>query len=318
MPMLRPPARRARRRSRVYKKKTAYKKKRKTYKRKRVDRGVFLKVSSGAIPLILDNNFAQYPIDPQFVQTPDTFQNDISFNIGQNTNPELPIALNDAFSNLGNPISSYKTIQLGLDEGDFTSYASLYKYMQVYKIKVQYIPAITEGNVIAIAGASGSAGAVAGVMTTDIDRDGLSKDAVGLDKYWENYPPSLPGQRKAMSRKVSRNKSIYRGWTRTFKPSQSLLKEDKYNTNTIQYVQSNPKSKYQYQPQYSLQDIATNLDGIKLGNQQFVMRMRKPQYSGFPSTSINAINVPFPPANEYVRLGTIKATAFVKFIEPYN
>jgi len=315
MPMLRPPARRARRRSRVYKKKTMYKKKRKSYKKKRQDKGTFLKVTSGSIPLLFDNNFAGQPPIPGILQTPDTFQTGLQFQIG-GENPTGSISLTDAFYQ-GRPLNN-TTVQMGLDDANFSSYADLYKYMQIYKISVKYTPTITRGGVIAIAGASGASGAIGGTMTTDINRDASTLE--NFEEYWENFPPDLAGQSKSMSRKVSRSTTMYKGWTRTFKPSNKLLQfegqgQGSFNTDVFA-VQNNPKDKYQYQPKIDLNLVGSA--GTALGTQRMVIRMRKPQYSGFPATSVDALDVDFPPNNNYCRAGTITCTAYVKFSQPYN
>jgi hypothetical protein len=187
---------------------------------------------------------------------------------------------------------------LGLDTADLISYATLYKYYQVYKIRLTYIPSITQGSVLQNI-TTDATGAVAGTFTTDIARDSFP--------YWTEYQADLAGQAKSMSRKVSRTKSIYKGWTRSFKP-----------TNPITETVPNPKAEYQYNPKNKTANITSGSNGEFLGNQSFIIRCRKPQYSGFPAASIDALDVDFPQANNYVRAGTLKATAYIKFIQPYN
>lgn len=279
----------------AYKRKSYAKKRtmkpRKSY-RKKPDSGTFLKVSSATIPFIIDNNFVA---DPSYVQSPDTYQTNILFGFGRSTVQNDIILTDSIIPSLSAP-SSATTVNLGLNNADFVAYAKLYKYVQVYKIMVTYIPSITQGTVLQNI-STDATGAVAGAFTTDIARD--------VSSYWPEYPSDLDGQAKSMSRKVSRTKSIYKGWTRSFAPSEKLL-----------FPMANPKSEYQYKPKITLKDYDEDFDYI--GNQGFVIRCRKPQYSGFPAASIDALDIDFPQATKYIRAGTIKCHAYLKFIQPYN
>ncbi|AXH76498.1 MAG: putative capsid protein [Cressdnaviricota sp.] len=267
-------------------------KRRKTYRKKQPDTGTYLKVSSPTIPFIIDNNFiAQSGI----VQTPDTYQTSLTFGFGRQS-VQKDIVLNDAIiSSVSFPVNP-TIVNLGLNNADFEAYAKLYKYVQVYKIVVTYIPSVTQGTVLQNI-STDATGAVAGAFTTDIARD--------VTSYWPEYPPDLDGQAKSMSRKVSRTKSIYKGWTRSFAPSEKLT-----------FPMSNPKAEYQYKPKITLKDYDEDFDII--GNQGFVIRCRKPQYSGFPAASIDALDIDFPQTSNYIRAGTIKCHAYIKFIQPFN
>lgn len=264
-------------------------KRRKTYSKK-PDTGTYLKVSSPTIPFIIDNNFVA---GTGLVQTPDTYQTALTFGFGRST-VQKDIVLNDA-ALFGFP-NDPTVVNLGLNNADFEAYAKLYKYVQVYKIMVTYIPSVTQGSVLQNI-TTDATGAVAGAFTTDIARD--------VENYWSEYPLDLDGQAKSMSRKISRTKSIYKGWTRSFAPSQKLV-----------VPMSNPKAEYQYKPKIDLKEYDETFDII--GNNQFVIRCRKPQYSGFPAASIDALDIDFPQATKYIRAGTIKCHAYIKFIQPYN
>jgi len=264
-------------------------KRRKTYSKK-PDTGTYLKVSSPTIPFIIDNNFVA---GTGLVQTPDTYQTALTFGFGRST-VQNDIVLNDA-ALFGFPLDP-TVVNLGLNNADFEAYAKLYKYVQVYKIMVTYIPSVTQGSVLQNI-TTDATGAVAGAFTTDIARD--------VENYWSEYPLDLDGQAKSMSRKISRTKSIYKGWTRSFAPSQKLV-----------VPMSNPKAEYQYKPKIDLKEYDESFDII--GNNQFVIRCRKPQYSGFPAASIDALDIDFPQATKYIRAGTIKCHAYIKFIQPYN
>lgn len=292
---------------RTYKKKTSKRKapyKRKSYAKKRKmtrktyrkgpDTGTYLKLSSTSIPFILDNNFVA---ESGFVQTSDTYQGSFKFKFGSST-PQLNLKLTDKVVDTIN-VPAIQNINLGLDSGDLSAYAALYKYVQVYKIVVQYIPTITQGSVLQNI-TTDATGAVAGTFTTDMLRDNP------VD-YWNEYSPDLEGQAKSMSRKVTRTKTIYKGWTRTFKPS---LK--------ITGVDPNPKAKFQYQPELPLVGSSGGSPLENLGEQQFIIRCRKPQYSGFPAASEDALDIDFPQTANYIRAGTIRATAYIKFTHPYN
>ena len=296
MPYKRTYKKKSSKRKAPYKRKSYAKKRkmtRKTYK-KGPDTGTYLKVSSTSIPFIIDNNFVA---DPLYVQTPDTYQGRFDFNIGS-TDAQENLKLNDnVFASGSGP--SVQTIQLGLDSGDWSAYASLYKYVQIYKIVVQYIPTITQGSVLQNI-TTDATGAVAGTFTTDIDREGVTGG-----NYWQEYTPDLEGQAKSMSRKVTRTKTIYKGWTRTFRPSR-----------VVTGVDPNPKAKYQYQPDYELQNFFPTF--TEVGDQNFIIRCRKPQYSGFPAASEDALDIDFPQQGNYVRAGTIRATAYIKFTHPFN
>ncbi len=268
-------------------------KRRKTYSKK-PDTGTFLKVSSPTIPFILDNNFIA---EANYKQTPDTYQSFLTFAFGRSTTQNDVILNDKVLDSVSMPSPTLPTVvNLGLNNADFEAYAKLYKYVQVYKITVTYIPSITQGTVLQNI-STDATGAVAGAFTTDIARD--------VNNYWADYQPDLDGQAKSMSRKVSRTKSIYKGWTRSFAPSEKLL-----------FPMSNPKAEYQYKPKIALKDYDDSFDII--GNQAFIIRCRKPQYSGFPAASIDALDIDFPQSTKYIRAGTIKCHAYIKFIQPYN
>lgn len=296
------PRRKTYRRKRTYKRKSMpkkrYNKRRRTY-RKKADSGTFLKISSSALPVVINNKSAAQ--SAQYALTPDTFQTNIRFKIGDTEGGET-IQINNEINldNDGLPrFFAQNDVYLG--SSDLLSrYQGLYKYMQVYKIVVKFTPAITEGGVLSPTTGSYYPNAISGHVTTDIDSGNF------LDRYIENYPPTLDGNAKANSRKVSRERKITRSWTRTFVPKQFI-------SDTV----PNPRAKYQYKPEKDLSTTSSLDDGeIELSGADLIIRMRKPQLAGFTATSIEGTEIDFPEIGSFVRYGTMMVHAYVKFRSP--
>ncbi len=292
------PKRRTYRKKRTYKRKSMSKrrtmKRRKTYRKKSSDQGTYLKISSSALPVILNNKSA--PDDSLFELTPDTMQSTFDFKIGD-TESGASLIINNQQRTSDQELTN-NTIFLGSSDL-LSKYTGLYKYMQVYKIVVKFTPTITEGGVLSPTAGTYYANAVSGMMTTDIDSNNFDQ------KYTSLYPATVDGNAKANSRAVSRETRITKGWTRTFVPKEY-----------IQSVVPNPKARFQYKPEYTIGTGSSEDSSIRLGDQKFVIRMRKPQLAGQTAASIEATEVEFPSAGEFVRFGTVMVHAYVKFKGP--
>lgn len=276
---------------RRYNKSTRKRYKRKGMRRKRADTGTFLKVSSTAIPVVLNNKSAATGAN---VLTPDTFQHALAFNIGNSITPGDQSTIQ--ITNEVDIDTSFPQTNINCGTSlAHQGYEKLYKYVQFYKIVVKFYPTITEGGTLSTDPASvgGFSNAISGQVTTDIERD--------EEDYGEEYPASLDGQLKSMSRKVARNHNILKPWTRTFTPSKKLL-----------VLMSNPKSEYQYTPKEIVRDIN------EMGDQKFIIRMRIPQAAGFVAPNLDSTELDFPPVDNFVRFGTLQATAYIKYIQPFN
>lgn len=270
-------------------KKRTYTKRRRTYRRSS-DTGTYLKISSGALPVVIENKSAP---SPNLTLSPDTFQGSLRFLIGDTASGET-IIINNEMSTTTTPNFAKRTnVYLGSSDF-FSKYAALYKYMQVYKIVVKFTPTITEGGIISTAPGQYYTNAINGSITTD-------QGIIG-DGYFTDYPADLEGQSRANSRKVSRVHSLIKGWTRTFVPKR-----------VIREVVTNPKSKYQYKPEY---DLTTRTTQTFLCENDFIFRMRKPQLAGFTATTIEGTEVDFPELGSLVRYGTLNVHAYVKFRTP--
>lgn len=290
-----------RKRKASYRRKSVKRSRRTVYKRRRtrrgVDKGTFLKLSSTALPVVIQNTIT--PTSPATI-TPDTFQGALTFAVGTTENGST-IMLDNAQPNSSIGIDlNMKTnvVYLGLG-GLLDKYADLYNYMQVYKIVVKFTPAITEGGLIVTSTTDGTQfpNAISGEVTTDINRDSVTD-------YDRDYPNDLVGMAKSQSRRVSRNHRLLKGWTRTFVPSIQINGE------------SNPKAKYQYKPKYSLTSNTDPDSKILLGRNQFIIRMRQPEIAGFQAGSLDGTELVFPAPKNFVRYGTLRATAYVKFTSP--
>jgi len=277
--------------------KKRYNKRRRTY-RKKVDSGTYLKISSSALPVVINNKST--PQSEDYALTPDTFQTALRFKIGDTESGET-IQINNEIENdsSGNPRSLARNdVYLGSSDL-LVRYQGLYKYMQVYKIVVKFTPAITEGGILSPTTGSYYPNAISGMVTTDFD----SGDP--YDKYLDTYPPTVDGNAKANSRKVSRERKITRSWTRTFVPKDPI-------TDTV----PNPRARYQYKPEKELNNISPLDPDITLSGSKLIIRMRKPQLAGFTATSIEGTEIDFPEAGSYVRYGTLMVHAYVKFRSP--
>lgn len=296
------PKRRTYRKKRTYKRKQTVKrrpmKRRRTYRKKSGDKGTYLKISSSALPVILNNKSA--PDDAQYELTSDTLQATFDFKLGDTEGGESLIINNQQkkATQYSDPELTPNSIYLGSTDL-LSKYTGLYKYMQVYKIVVKFTPSITDGGVISPSEGSYYANAVSGMMTTDIDSNNLNQE------YTVLYPASLDGNAKANSRAVARETKLTRGWTRTFVPKEF-----------IQSIVPNPKARYQYKPEYTLGVGYTAGTALRLGGQKFVIRMRKPQLAGQTAANIEGTEVDYPAAGEFLRFGTIMVHAYLKFKSP--
>ena len=295
------PRRRYYRKKRTYKRKSMpkrrYNKRRRTYRRK-VDSGTYLKVSSSALPVVIQNKTA--PQSAEYELTPDTFQTALRFRMGDTEGGESIIINNE--QKIGTEFVDPQLITNEVYVGSkdlLTKYTNLYKYMQVYKIVVKFTPAITEGGVLSPTTGTYYSNAVSGMVTTDIDSGDFQSP------YTINYPATVDGNAKANSRKVSRETKVTRGWTRTFTPKQY-----------IQNVVPNPKAKYQYKPEFNLETGNDEDNQLILSGSKFIIRMRKPQLAGFTASSIEGTEIDYPEAGSFVRYGTLMVHTYVKFKSP--
>ena len=261
-------------------------------KYKKPDSGTFLKISSPALPVII-NNLSTPTGSNQLV---DTYNCRLTFAVGGQGTISTSVLLNNEANTELEP-QNFADLDLGVGS-DHAAYASLYRYYQVYKIVVKFYPTITEGGTLT-SGTDQSTNqfinAISGTVTTDVSR-------VTDTGYWDEYPADNDGQTKAQSRKVARTHNILKPWTRTFVPS-----------NPIQRT-GNPRAEYQYKPKY---ETSTNANQ-DLGLQQFIIRMKKPTIAGFAAATEADTEVAFPAADTFVRFGTLTATAFIKYIQPFN
>lgn len=272
----------------------------KRYRKKSADSGTFLKISSSSLPVVINN--ASTALAPLTTLSADTFQGELAFRIGNTATGET-IKLDNMIRPVASGTINVRENILYLGSSDLLSkYRGLYKYMQVYKIVVKFTPTVTDGGVLAQTDAFFT-NALSGAVTTDyaiVDDPNFN--------YWKNYPPTIDGQAKAQSRKVSRTHKIYKGWTRTFTPR--LL---------LQAPNQNPKSKYQYKPEWDLQTTGgtseTTFEALDTGS--CIIRMRKPQLAGQIADSIDATEQEYPSVDKWVRFGTISATAYIKFRSPF-
>lgn len=271
-------------------------KKRKMTRKKRPDNGTYLKVSSQPVPLLINNVAAGAPDETT------TFQHQLKFSLGDDQANQGNIQMRNLDPTSAQETLSTTDITLGTKNAQL-AYTQLYKYYQVYKIVVKFWPSVTEGGTFASPDLTTTqfSNAIQGQMTTDINR--RSENASGQKDYWLDYPPDFKGQSKAMSRKVARNHNIYKPWTRVFTPS------------TLIEAQSNPKADYQYKPRYKTSLVAAQYE---LGNQRFVIRMKKPRSAGFPAPSPLLAGAEFPPKDSYVQFGTIQCMAYIKYQQPFN
>jgi len=288
--------------ARRYGKRRKYKSKRNMSRRRRYrkpDIGTYLKVSSTAVPVVINNR--QTPTNIQYVLTPDTYQHSLVFAIGEAQADQQDIIITNQVDADQHFFPATRVL-LGTDPA-FTAYSKLYKYCQVYKIVLKFYPAITQGGTLSSTDqlATQFSNAVSGQVTTDIARKQIGADDERYE-YFLEYPSTLAGQSKSMSRKISRNHNILKPWTRTFVPSEPID------------LQSNPKSEYQYKPRYFL----GGNDSITLGDNNFIIRMKKPSIAGFAAPNLEGTEKSFPPLTTFVRYGTIQATAFIKFSTPFN
>ena len=271
---------------------------RRSYRRKSgADKGTFLKVSSSALPVVIQNKTS--PQGSDFTLTADTFQTALRFRMGDTEGGESIIINNEiGTTNIGNPELTTNEVYVG-SKDLLVKYTNLYKYMQVYKIVVRFVPTITEGGVISTTPGTYLTNAINGMVTTDIDSGDLESP------YTVNYPATVDGNAKANSRKVSRETRLTKGWTRTFTPKQ-----------IIQSTVPNPKAKYQYKPEFNLETGAREDNALIMSGSKFVIRMRKPQLAGFTATSIEGTEIDYPEAGSFVRYGTMMVHAYVKFRSP--
>lgn len=265
-----------------------------TYRRRgKTDSGTYLKISSSALPVLLENKATP---DTNFQLTADTLQGNLSFLMGNTQGGESIIINNQIDPTNGeftlNPIWVGSTSLL-------EKYRALYKYVQIYKIVVKFTPSITEGGVIAPEPGVYFPNAISGMVTTDFD----SKDPT--HPYPTDYPASVDGQAKSNSRKVSREHKLTKGWTRTFVPKKAIQPNQ------------NPKSKWQYKPDVDITSNESISDlQIPMSASDMVIRMRKPQLAGFTADSIEATEVDYPESGKFVRYGTIMVHAYIKFSSP--
>jgi len=298
------PRRRTYRKKRTYKRKSMSKrrtmKRRKTYRKRSSDKGTYLKISSSALPVVLNNKSA--PQDAQYELTPDTLQAKFRFRVGDTESGASILIDNEQEKATSTRDPEWKTNDVYLGSSDlFSKYKGLYKYMQVYKIVVKFTPTITEGGVISPSQGSYYSNAINGMMTTDIDSNNFT-----ISDYTVLYPATVDGNAKANGRSVSRETRLTRGWTRTFIPK-----------DYIQSVVPNPKARYQYKPEYSINPKDDSFNNSQtLGSQKFIIRMRKPQLAGFTASSIEGTEVEYPAAGSFVRFGTMMVHAYVKFKSP--
>ncbi len=257
-------------------------------KYKEPDSGTYLKLTTSNIPLLINNTTS-----PQAgtVVTNDTYQLKCTFDLLE-SQPDNFIMDNTVTQANNSP---GRTAIFGLD-GNHNAYAALYKYYQVYKIVVKFYPTITEGGTLT-SGTDQSTGqfanAISGSVVTDVARD--------IEAYSDEYTfDDLRGISRAMSRKVARTHNILKPWTRTFVP-----------TIPVEFPTGNPKAEFQYKPK-------TSTENSFLGSQNFIIRMRKPTIAGFTAATAEGVEVEFPNADTFVRFGTISATAYVKYIQPFN
>jgi len=293
-----------------YKKRRYNTKKKVMYKKKKPDTGTYLKLSSQAVPVVINNLSTP---SSGFSLTPDTFQSALRFTLDSAsgpTDPEKIIIQNQSNPALEGDQFPVSLLQLG-SPAETQKYFSLYKYYQVYKIVVKFYPSITEGGVLSSDPTTtvDFGNAISGQITTDLSRNKVANLQFGtpFPEYYKEYPATLDGQVKAMSRKISRNHNIYKPWTRTFVPSKPIEN------------QSNPRSEYQYRPQFLTEasDILQPRED-DLGDQTFIMRMKNLQQSGFLSDTLDGTAITYPATDTFVRYGTLTATAYVKFIQPFN
>jgi len=277
--------------------KKRYNKRRRTY-RKKADSGTYLKISSSALPVVINNKSAAQSADYEL--TPDTFQTALRFRVGDTEGGETIQINNEIESATSNRNAEFTTNNVFVGSKDLLGkYTNLYKFMQVYKIVVKFTPTITEGGVLSPSTGSYYPNAISGMVTTDIDSGDF------FNEYIVSYPPTVDGNAKANSRKVSRERRLTRGWTRTFVPRQSV-------SNTV----PNPRAKYQYKPEIELATGAREENGYSLSQSQLIIRMRKPQLAGFTATSIEGTEIDFPELGSFVRYGTLMVHAYVKFRSP--
>lgn len=289
--------RRTYRRRRTYKRKgkrTRYTMKRRRTYRKSVDKGTFLKISSSSLPVVINNKASP---GQGLTLTDDTFQSRLRFFIGDTASAETVIINNEYDTSGSIPLITVNDVYIGSDDL-LSKYTGMYKYMQVMKIVVKFTPTITEGGVLSTSPGTYITNAISGNMCTDIDSNDIAFP------YSVDYPPSVDGNAKSMSRKVSRIHKLTKAWTRTFVPK-----------NQIQTIIANPKAKYQYKPELDLttREIETELP---LGQSQFHMRMRKPQLAGYTAASLDLIETEWPDLGTFVRFGTLQCHAYVKFRSP--
>lgn len=286
--------------TRRYGKRRKYKSKRTMMRRRRYkkpDTGTYLKVSSNAVPVVINNKTT--PVSPYAI-TQDTYQHALLFQVGEPQDDQEDIIItNEADPNPLTPTFPITFINLGTDAA-YDAYTSLYKYVQIYKIVVKFYPTITEGGTLTSTTqvANQFSNAISGQVTTDVAREAAATNFT----YYQEYPADLAGQAKSMSRKISRNHNILKPWTRTFVPSRPIN------------PQTNPQSEYQYKPKY----LTTETQNLTLGDNQFIMRMKKPSVAGFAAPNLEGTENDFPPLDQFVRYGTLQATAYIKFSTPYN
>lgn len=298
------PKRRTYRKKRTYKRKSMpkrrYNKRRRTYRKKgSVDKGTYLKVSSSALPVVINNKATP---DQGQELTADTYQCALTFRMGSSADGETVVINNQIKPEVGSSEVELQQNDVFIGTSDLLSkYTNLYKYVQIYKIVVKFTPTITEGGVLSQTPGSYFTNAISGSVTTDFDQGDFQSP------YTVNYPPTVEGNAKANSRKVSREHNLLRSWTRTFVPKQ-----------VIQSVVPNPKAKYQYKPEIELQTFPNpaTFDDIRLSQSKLIIRMRKPQLAGFTASSIEGTETEYPDAGTYVRYGTLNVHAYLKFKSP--
>ncbi len=257
-------------------------------KYKEPDSGTYLKLTTFSTPLLINNTTTP---EAGTGTTPDTYQLKCVFDLlgSQEDN----FIMDNTASQADNSPGRTATFALG---GQHSAYAALYKYYQVYKIVVKFWPTITEGGTLT-SGTDQTTGqfinAISGTVVTDVARD--------IETYSDEYSFSqLSGLAKAQSRKVARTHNILKPWTRTFVP-----------TIPVEFPTGNPKAEFQYKPKRSTENTL-------LGSQNFIIRMKKPTIAGFTAATAEGVEVDFPAEDTFVRFGTIQATAYVKYIQPFN
>lgn len=265
-----------------------YRTKRKRYGYKGRKSGVVSYVSGGASEhnIILNNPVALTGSDApialinyfNFYEDADAYDHTLSYSVTGNHFPNIFVSM--------------------LDNDIFDKYKSLYRYASISKITAYYRPAVTQGQILN-AGEESLQAAIIGVMCVDVTHD--------IDTYVQNYPLTVEGQKAAVNRRSSIERSIYKPWKYSFVPTYKPSKDVSNPTKNLYW-------KTKKAPWFDLDDYSTPFNYAGLG---LIMRMRVPTVAGVEvSSTAGYINDEWPSIGYNAIIGRIQYKCSVKFSVP--